>query len=236
MTSPDPTLILNRFELSPGDGLHVFGSECVRVASEIEGNYRLSAYDHRPHLPNFALDSPFYLEQYRAGYACFKREVARVLAPRVIVEIGIGCGIGALAMMDGAPINTKYEGIDNNEADFPVTPRIIPSEFVAAKLSSLGHRHQIHVANSRDLDVLPRADLVHVDGDHSREAARHDTALAWRSGAAWILCDDARDTSVMAGIFDALSIDLHRGSAEWAYFNDTWTGSVLIRTDHERMI
>jgi hypothetical protein len=204
------------------------------VASQIEAGYRSSTYDHRSALPNFGPDSPFYLEQYRVGYACFKREVARVIKPKVIVEIGIGVGIGALAMMDGAP-KAIYEGIDSDEADFPVTPRTKPSEFVGAALAAKGYKHRIHIANSREVEYLPKADLVHVDGDHSREAARSDVRLAWRSGAAWILCDDARDTSVVNGIFDALSIDLNRGSADWAYFPDTWTGSILIRTDHARI-
>ena len=235
MTSPDAELILNKFELSRGNDEHVFGSECVQAMEDITAGYRFSSYDHRRFLPNFSSDSPFYLEQYRTGYACFKRRVAEVLQPKVIVEIGIGCGIGALAMMDGAPISTEYIGIDNDEADFPVTPKIRPSGFVAAQLSARGYRHRIIVADSRMLTSLPRADLVHVDGDHSREAARHDTCLAWESGAAWILIDDSRDATVCAGVFDALSADLHRGSVEWAYFGDTWTGSILIRTDHRRM-
>lgn len=235
MTSPDATLILDKFELSPGDGGHVFGGECVRVAAEIESRYRQSFYDHRPLLPNFAADSPFYLEQYRVGYACFKREVARVIAPKVIVEIGIGCGIGALAMMNGAPPNCVYEGIDNDEADFPVEPKIRPTEFVATLLRPAFHLHSIRVADSKRLKKIPKADLVHVDGDHSREGARNDVALAWRSGAAWILVDDARDATVVAGTFDAIAMDMRRGSVEWAYFNDTWTGSILIRTDHARI-
>jgi hypothetical protein len=232
LTSPDAGLILGKYDLSLGEGGHIFGSECVRAASLIEAGYRTATYDHRNDLPRFASDSPFYLEQYRVGYACFKREVARVLQPRVIVEIGIGVGIGAFAMMNGAPPGARYHGIDNNEAKFPTTPPVNPSVFVGAMMSQKGYPYDIRIANSLDLKSIPTADLVHVDGDHSREAARNDVALAWRSGAAWILCDDARDTSVVAGIFDALSLSLSRGSADWAYFPDTWTGSILIRTDH----
>lgn len=234
MTSPDPEVILNRFELLKGDGSRIFGSECVKAAYEIEANYRTSTYDHRSMLPRFANDSPFYLEQYRVGYACFKREVARVLRPKLIVEIGIGVGIGALAMMDGAPFGTVYEGIDNDEADFPVTPKVKPSQFVHTVMEMKGYQHNIQIMDSKKTSTITKADLVHVDGDHSREGARNDVDLAWASGAAWILCDDARDTSVVAGIFDAL-IHRNRGSADWAYFPDTWTGSILIRTDHARI-
>lgn len=233
MTSPDTSLILEKFELSLGDNTRIFGSECVYAAYLIESDYRNSTYDHRPALPNFASDSPFYLEQYRVGYACFKREVAKVIRPKIIVEIGMGVGIGALAMMDGAP-DAMYEGIDNNEGDFPTNPKVKPTEFVSMCMSIRGHKHHIQIANSIDLSSIPKADLVHVDGDHSREAAKSDVMLAWKSGAAWILCDDARDTSVAAGVFDAL-ISLNRGSADWSYFPDTWTGSILIRTDHERV-
>lgn len=233
MSSPDAELILNQFELSNGDGVHVFGSECNRVATMIDLGYRQSTYDHRPFLPNFSPDSPFYLEQYRTGYACFKREVAKVIQPMTIVEIGCGVGIGALAMMDGAPINCLYHGIDSNEADFPTTPKIVPSEFVSHQMTARGYRHEFEIANSQALGEIPEADLVHVDGDHSREGARHDVTLAWLSGARWILCDDARDANVCAGVFESLSIYLARGTVEWAYFNDTWTGSILIRTDRK---
>jgi len=228
-----PELILKEHGLANGDGVHVFGSECTKAATVIEANYRNSSYDHRPALPNFASDSKFYLEQYRVGYACFKREVARTVAPNIIVEIGIGVGIGALAMMDGAPW-AKYEGIDNNEADFPVIPRIKPSEFVARRMTEGSYDFNINFGNSQAMDKIPFCDLVHVDGDHSRQGVRHDVVLAWRSEAKWILCDDARDTTVVSGIFDALTLDLDRGSVDWAYFGDTWTGSILIRTDHRR--
>lgn len=52
--------------------------------------------------------------------------------------------------------------------------------------------------------------------------------------AKWLLFDDARDPAVVAGIFQALRVDLNRGSVEWAYFPDTFTGNILIRTDHQR--
>jgi hypothetical protein len=233
MPNPDPELVLKQFELSKGDGGHVFGGECVKVASEIETNYRNSTYDHRPFLPNFEPDSPFYLEQYRIGYACFKREVAKVLKPKIIVEIGIGVGIGALAMMDGSP-QSSYFGIDNDEADFPVSPQIKPTQFVSGWMDAKSYIFQIVTNDSQAMDKIPFCDLVHVDGDHRRESARHDVVLAWQSEAKWILCDDARDAEVVSGIFEALALDLKRGSVDWAYFGDTWTGSILIRTDHRK--
>ena len=73
---------------------------------------------------------------------------------------------------------------------------------------------------------------MHIDGDHSAAAVEHDVQLAWRAGAKWILCDDARDTEVCRGIFNALHA-LDRGSVDWAYFPNG-TGNILIRTDHRR--
>jgi hypothetical protein len=233
MASVDPELILKQFELSKGDDPHIFGGECLKVASEIETNYRKSTYDHRPFLPNFEEDSPFYLEQYRIGYACFKREVAKVLKPKIIVEIGVGIGIAALAMMDGSP-QSSYFGIDNDEYVFPVSPAIIPTQFVSGWMDAKSYPFHIVVNDSQQMEKIPFCDLVHVDGDHRREAARNDVGLAWRSEAKWILCDDARDAEVVAGIFEALALDLKRGSVDWAYFGDTWTGSILIRTDHRK--
>jgi methyltransferase family protein len=227
LANPEAEL-LKKFELVPGTDFHVFGGQCVCAASEIEANYRKSSYDHRPFLPkDLELGSPFWTEQYRVGYACFKREVARVVKPQKILEIGIGIGIGGLAMMHGFP-SAFYYGIDNDTAEFSVKP----SAFVEEQMKLRGHTFAIEVADSQKMQRFPECDLVHVDGDHRREAARHDVTLAWQCGAKWILCDDARDSEVCCGIFDALNLDLNRGSVEWAYFGDTWTGSILIRTDH----
>src|SRR5271154_3555217 len=81
-------------------------------------------YDPRPALPPGYAAPWARTEEFRLGYACFKREVARVLAPTGIIEIGVGISISALAFLNACPA-ALYLGIDNDAEggrDFPVTP------------------------------------------------------------------------------------------------------------------
>jgi predicted O-methyltransferase YrrM len=186
-----------------------------------------STYDHRPFLP-IGLSSYYYTDKFRFEYAAFKAAVAEQLKPKTIIEIGVGVGVSALAFLYGCPTAT-YIGIDNDVEcmrDFPVKP----SEFVGDKL---GDRGCIWKKDSTKIDRLPPADLVHIDGDHSYEGAYNDVMLAWRSEARWILVDDARDSVVAAATFDALRRK-SPGSVDWAYFENTWTGNILISRVKER--
>src|SRR4029077_19117048 len=205
----------------------IFPGELAQHVHRISNNYPISVYDHRPHLP-MGVSPLFYTDEFRLGYACFKREVARILQPKSITEIGVGLGISALAFLDGAPSAT-YLGIDNDcesDRDFPVKP----SEFVNSLVEGRG---RVWNKDSSKIDHLAESDLVHIDGDHSYDATYNDVMLAWPSNARWILVDDSRDSVVAAATFAAL----HRkspGSVDWAYFEDTWTGSILISRVKER--
>lgn len=226
--------LLSEFGFLPSSDFHVFGGDCIVMSHRIETGYRNSNYDHKPSLPqldpSIPSSSAMMTEQYRVGYACFKREVARVLQPKSILEVGIGMGTSAMAFLDGCPTAT-YVGLDNNSGeDFLVKP----SDYVSGLLSSGKFKNRIQIGNSQEMSEFPHCDLVHVDGDHSRQGVRHDVTLAWRSEAKWILCDDARDAGVVGGIFDAIHGYLRRGNVDWAYFPDTWTGNILIRTEHGR--
>jgi len=205
----------------------IFGGELTEYASRIRHNYPLSTYDHRPFLPK-NIAPLFFTEKFRLGYACFKREVAYVLQPKRIIEIGVGLGISALAFLNGCPSAT-YLGIDNDcetERDFPIKP----SEFVS---NLLGPKGKIEIKDSLTIDRLPAADLIHIDGGHSYGDAYSDVMLAWRSDIKWILVDDARDSVVAAATMAAL-YRKSPGSVDWAYFEDTWTGSILISRIKER--
>lgn len=166
-------------------------------------------------------------------YASFKRAVASAIQPHDICEIGVGEGVAALAFMEVSPFGVTYTGIDN-DCEYGKKFSVRPSECVKQLLGDHGYHSEIIVADSLTLPELPSRwyDLVHIDGDHSAAAVEHDVWLAWRAGAKWILCDDARDTEVVRGIFNALST-LGRGSVDWAYFPNG-TGNILIRTDHRR--
>lgn len=172
---------------------------------------------------------PFDSEEYRE----FKRTMAAAIQPHSICEIGIGEGVAALAFLEAAPLGATYTGIDN-DYEYGRKFSVRPSEHVANLLGERGYHSEIIVADSRQLSELPGRwyDLVHIDGNHTRDCVTHDVILAWRAGAKWILCDDACDTEVCRGIFNALAA-LDRGSVDWAYYPEG-TGNILIRTDHRR--
>jgi hypothetical protein len=166
-------------------------------------------------------------------YIDIKRSIAERIQPRSICEIGIGEGVAALAFLEVSPLGCTYTGIDN-DYEFGRKFTVRPSQYVSNLLGEHGYHSEIIIADSLTLAELPGRwyDLVHIDGDHSAKAVENDVLLAWRAGAKWILCDDARDTSVCLGIFCALRV-LDRGSVDWEYYPDG-TGNILIRTDHRR--
>jgi len=176
----------------------------------------------------------FRVSQFNsADYINFKREVARAIQPRSILEIGIGMGVAALAFLEASPFGATYTGIDN-DYEYEKKFSVRPTDYVRDLLGNAGYHTDIVVADSSALTELPARwyDLAHIDGDHREPAVRHDVTLAWQAGSKWILCDDARDTEVVRGIFNALH-DLNRGSVDWAYFPQG-SGNILIRTDHKR--
>jgi len=201
------------------------------ASERISRLYRSMPFDHRRFLAGLEShpDYPAHMsDRYRDEYACFKYTVALALKPRSIVEVGVRGGVSALSFLSACP-DALYTGFDNNRdareqgIDF--------TSHVRGWFTRLDVRADLRIEDSQLLDRFPYADLVHIDGDHSFEGVRHDVVAAWRSGAPWILCDDADDCAVVAGIFYALKFDLDRGSAEWCYFPQTWTGNILIRTN-----
>ena len=205
----------------------IFPGDLTDFSRTIREYYPFCTYDHRPFLPP-DVGEHYRTEQFRVGYACFKWQVAYILKPKSIVEIGVGVGVSALAFLDGCPTAT-YLGIDNDaeaNRDFSITP----TQFVN---SALAGRGTIWKKDSSKIDRLQQADLVHIDGSHEYDAAYLDMLLAWRSNAQWILVDDARDSVVSAAVFDALRYK-SPGSVDWAYFEDTWTGNLLISRKKER--
>lgn len=205
-------------------------SELSDAVAKINAIYCNLPYDHRPRLdPSDEQIMQKRSDAYRVRYACFKYAVAVVLVPRFILEIGVGSGISALAF-SSALERLHYIGIDNGEWTTRLGVPFLTT--VESKLREDGLSFELIHKDTRTMTQFPQTHLVHIDGDHSFEAARHDMELAWRSGAPWILVDDARDSAVVAGIFYALKHDLDRGDVDWAYFPDTWGGDILIRTDH----
>jgi len=218
--------ILRQFGHLPGNlPNQVFGADLIRVSNQIRGIYRYSDYDHRPELPppDKSVD---YLqtEEFRIGYACFKHCVAKVIEPRTICEIGIGGGMGARAFLAASP-SAHYLGIDDGSKQRDDHWPFI--DYVRQSLQFHKYSFEFQIIDSTNLAELPHADLFHVDGAHDFNHAFNDVKLAVQSDSEWILVDDARDAVVMAAAFCVLQIT--NRAYEWAYFDDTWTGNLLIR-------
>jgi len=207
----------------------IFPGELIVKAQEIRDLYPTVAYDHRPmmttHEPDYTWKQS---EKFRAGYAAFKWAVAKVLQPKTIREIGVGGGVAALAFMDACP-NAAYLGIDNGQLGVERG-----FDFIGDVLEKLrGRQASIERQDSRLLSSHPTVDLVHIDGCHLFDWAYHDMRVAVASGSRWILVDDCRDTTVAAATLRAFH-DWRPGPLEWAYFEDTWTGSILFCQDIAR--
>lgn len=209
----------------------IFRGKLVEYSRAIRENFPKSTYDHRPYLPEAYQKEWVRTEQFRIGYAAFKREVANVLQPKTILEIGVGIGISAMAFLDACP-EASYTGIDNDSEegrDFPVRP----TGFVTDLLYAKKYDYTILKKDSHTLESFPDADLIHVDGAHDYFSAVRDMILAWGTKSPWILVDDCRDSTVAAAVMWVLH-NARPGSTDWAYFEDTWTGSILISREVSR--
>lgn len=222
---PEPLPAWSMIERHPSV---IFPDAISTVAARIREVHATASYDHRPYLhPGDADIAAKLSEEFRSGYACLKWAVAKVIQPRAICEIGVGGGLAALAFLDACPM-AEYMGIDNGQhQDERGVPLIAHLESI---FKNRGYNAKIMQRDSRQMFQLPGTfDLVHIDGNHEYDYARHDVGVAFASGAPWILIDDARDNVVCAATFAALLAG-RPGSTEWAMFEDTWTGSILVYT------
>jgi predicted O-methyltransferase YrrM len=208
---------------------------CNQLINDIRIMHYKSDYDGRGVLTNHEPDFGDKMTvEFRDGYMRFKWAVAHCIDPGRIFEIGVGSGVAALAFMDACP-KASYMGIDNRAME---RERGGPS--LVGRAMELLLPFEDATVIEDDSQQLKEVfggpyDLVHVDGDHRRDACAHDVTLAWYALAdhGFILVDDARDTAVASGTFDALN-RLRTGSLDWAYFEDTWTGNILIRKEKIR--
>jgi len=197
----------------------------------IRGCIADSNYDGRKFLveedePDYELKMSY---DFLFGYMRVKNGIAGGIMPRRICEIGVSSGISAMAFLDACP-KAYYLGIDNR---FEEEMRGVSLVDHAIELLK-PYNAQVLITDSQKLTELPEGnfDLVHVDGDHSREACCHDVVLAWNALSAdgWILVDDAKDSAVCAGTFDAIR-KVWPAEIRWAYLEDTFTGNILIRKE-----
>ena len=209
--------------------------QCNDVIRDIRAEATLNSYDGRQllteHEPDMAAKKTI---EFCRGYMAFKNAVAKILDPGRIFEIGVGSGIAAHAFLNACP-KAHYLGIDNRSMEKKYGSYSLVDR--AIELLKGFDDATVIDDDSQQLTEFYGGpyDLIHVDGDHRRDACAHDVTLAWYALAdsGFILVDDARDTAVAAGVFDAIH-RLRTGSLDWAYFEDTWTGNLLIRKEKIR--
>lgn len=200
----------------------------VEIVKEIRDEFPHNPYDHRPFMIE---QDPDWVnhgrDSFRSGYAAFKHQVAKTLQPKRILEIGVGPGTAALAFADACP-GVEYVGMDVLEMQQRHGHRI--TERVFDIMQERGVNARLEVVDTQrlhDVGKFRGFDLAHIDGSHAFNSVCNDLRLCWRAEIPWILCDDAKDLNVMSGIFHCIR-NRKRQNCEWAYFENTTTGSVLI--------
>lgn len=165
------------------------------------------------------------------GYYEAKHAVARELQPASILEIGVRAGYSAYAFLNAVP-EAEYFGIDAQAPNYG--PSLALAEHAREILSPYDARFLC--ADTQRLTELPASrsgrpwDLVHVDGDHSRQGAEHDIRLAVASWARWILVDDYDDLGAVREAADAVVAG--RQDLKVQHIPDPLRGSLVIGRFH----
>ncbi|MFF2448915.1 class I SAM-dependent methyltransferase [Neobacillus sp. NPDC058068] len=129
---------------------------------------------------SYSGEVPFYTRPYDVPALI---ALSRTFYPKTVIEIGIQRGETAKCILDNSPWIEKYVGID--VIPTYITPLAIQRGEVpqiAGECVKDDPRVELIVKpnGSRDLEPsdLPAADLIFIDGDHSREGVLEDTLLA----------------------------------------------------------
>lgn len=155
----------------------------MKTVQEILGTAAQATYDFR--LTAFPDDPLRYLFADWLPYYRMKWAIARVLAPRRILEVGVRFGYSAAAFLDACP-EAEYLGIDNDSEAFGGHKGAIEW----ARRITRHARASYLLADSQQLAEFPggRYDLIHVDGQQDGDGSFRDLAKALRQ-ARYILVD-----------------------------------------------
>jgi hypothetical protein len=147
--------------------------------------------------------------------------LAQTLRPRRVVEIGVQRGLTAACLLAATPSIEVYTGVDVRPGYRPPlagqAPEV-PGEGQAGELAMCDSRFWLALFDRGTLDVpeaeaaaiLGVADLVYIDGDHSAEGVRRETAIArsiLRAGATGCVVwhDYGNRTVEVSGVIDEIN-------------------------------
>lgn len=149
---------------------------------------------------------------------------------RTVVEFGCNNGRTAAAILRNVPTIEHYVGVDvptGYSFACKVQAREVPQ--IPGELALDDGRFELKLRKSGTLDLtpndLPKCDAVFIDGDHSRAAVLHDTALARaivRPGGLIIWHDDnGLDVVDVSAVLDELAeqgADIKHVAGTWLAF------------------
>lgn len=142
---------------------------------------KLRANFHPEDLPRFVWWLSYYHGLHR---------IAESLKPRQILEIGVRAGYSGLTFLDAVP-NCEVTGIDFYGDEQAVNTHGGKRRFQEHARKILPEdRYTLEIIDTATLLELPPADLVYIDGDHTREGCLRDLRLAAAAARKAILVDD----------------------------------------------
>lgn len=158
------------------------------------------------------------------SYICGKWEICRRYSPRFILEIGVRAGYSAWAFLHASP-QAKYVGIDNySYGEYPEWAR---KNLLKGVNPLLIIKHDTQKIEKIDF-LEEKPDLIHIDGDHTKNGVMHDLDLCFEilADSGVMLIDDYdRVPEVFEGIEEWCL--KHTGEIETKYC-ETHSGDILI--------
>lgn len=155
----------------------------------------------------FCPEDTYFLERLEGMQAVYAagEGIAREFRPRSICEIGVRAGYSAYAFIVGSGRVETYVGYDVDDRAMYGGPWLWWAEKLLDGFHGL--EWEILEEDSQALTTLARNgvetqyDLIHVDGDHTREGCLHDMELAWPwvAPGGVMVVDDATSAEGPAG-------------------------------------
>jgi len=166
---------------------------------------------------------------YDWGYTHYTwyHALARHFCPGHIFEIGVLEGLSLAAMLLGC-YESKAIGWD-------IEGYVAGSNKDAARnLARCGvaDRAFIDHVDSQKKDILPYADMIHIDGDHSFTGATHDLEMAFAARIPVILFDDMFNRSTQCAEAGEGFLRRHAASIVDSEILPTATGLLVIQCKH----